>query len=335
MKGIFTIFVLTLSAFAFSACEKVEPQKVVFDTDMGNDIDDAIALAMLFNYEKNGLIDLAAVAVNKANPNAPAYVKMFADYYGRGNLPICFVGDGKTPEEGIFVRKGLENRGLKADSFGDFPKATEFLRKILADSKDKSLVYVSVGFSTNLARLLDSKPDAISPLTGKELFAKKVKYISAMAGEFKNTVSNPNKPQYEYNVTCDIPSAKAVFENCPVPIIFSGFEIGIAVEYPHSKVKSNFAADNPLVYSYELYARHVNKGKDGEHNRPSWDLTSVLYVVSPDSFSLSPTGDVKVTEKGATIFTPNKDGLRRYLILDKEHTASAVLEKLVNDSAQK
>ena len=31
---------------------------VIFDTDAGNDIDDVLAMQMLFNYEKAGKIDL-------------------------------------------------------------------------------------------------------------------------------------------------------------------------------------------------------------------------------------------------------------------------------------
>ena len=42
-----------------------------------------------------------------------------------------------------------------------------------------------VGFSTNLARLLESPADRSSPLTGHELVERKVKLLSLMAGAFQ------------------------------------------------------------------------------------------------------------------------------------------------------
>jgi len=43
------------------------------------------------------------------------------------------------------------------------------LREVLAGQPDRSVVIVQVGFSTNMARLLDSEPDQYSALTGHEL----------------------------------------------------------------------------------------------------------------------------------------------------------------------
>lgn len=47
------------------------PIRVVFDTDMGNDIDDALALSMLHRFQKEGKAEIAAVLVNKGAPAAP------------------------------------------------------------------------------------------------------------------------------------------------------------------------------------------------------------------------------------------------------------------------
>ena len=47
------------------------------------------------------------------------------------------------------------------------------MRKILSEQPDGSVSIAQVGFFTNLSRLLDSKPDKTSPLSGRELIAKK------------------------------------------------------------------------------------------------------------------------------------------------------------------
>ena len=42
----------------FSASIDAEPVKLIFDTDMGNDVDDALALAMLHSLESRGELSL-------------------------------------------------------------------------------------------------------------------------------------------------------------------------------------------------------------------------------------------------------------------------------------
>ena len=72
------------------------------------------------------------------------------------------------------------------------------------------------GTLTNLARLLDSRGDDASPLTGRELAAQKVRLVSMMAGEFRPGKGN------EYNIWNDIPAAQKVFvENGYRPVVAS------------------------------------------------------------------------------------------------------------------
>ena len=53
------------------------------------------------------------------------------------------------------------------------------------------------------------------------------------------------------------------------------------------------------------------------HDRPTWDLTSVLQAVEPrrEYFQLSATGTVTVEKDGFTRFEKDTDGNRRYLVL--------------------
>ena len=50
--------ILTVLIFCFSAIAMAVPQKVIFDTDMGNDCDDVVAFQMLLSYVKSGKADL-------------------------------------------------------------------------------------------------------------------------------------------------------------------------------------------------------------------------------------------------------------------------------------
>jgi purine nucleosidase len=177
---------------------------------------------------------------------------------------------------------------------------------------------VQVGFSTNLARLLNSHGDQNSALSGAQLVAQKVRLLVTMAGHFP-----PAQP--EYNVVTDIPSAQKVFAEWPTPVVFSGFEIGQALLFPARSIELDFSwvRDHPVADAYRSYM-HM------PYDRPSWDLTAALYAVRPDAgyFSLSPNGTVRVDDKGNTLFTPSAEGKHRYLILD-EASKARTLEALI------
>ena len=167
---------------------------------------------------------------------------------------------------------------------------------------------VQVGFSTNLARLLETRADAASLDDGPTLVRKKVRLLSVMAGNFAD-----GKP--EFNLEKDVPSAIKLFRDWPTPIVVSGFEIGAALEFPATRIERDFAyvQDHPVAEAYRSYMKMP-------YDRPTWDLTAVLYAVHPDEgyFSLSPPGTITVLPGGGSHFEPSAAGKHRYLIIKDE-----------------
>ena len=148
-----------------------------------------------------------------------------------------------------------------------------------------------------------------------------------MAGAFAPI---EGKTYREYNVIIDIPAAQKLANDWPTPVVYSGFEIGIAAPYPSKSIEDDYdyVVHHPLAEAYRLY-------NPPPHNRPTWDLTSVLYAVRPDGeyFDLSPPGKVIVTDKGFTQFAAQKGGKHRYLIVT-ESQCPRVVEALVLLSSQ-
>src|SRR5215467_13780765 len=173
------------AALALAGHIMAAPVRVIFDTDMGNDVDDALALAMIHALESKGEAELLAVTITKDNRWAAPYVDLVNTFYGRGSIPVGVVRDGKTPADSKMIQVPAERK--KADgtfvyprrllSGADAPEAVGLLRGILAAEKDHAVTIVQVGFSTNLARLLDSAQD-------RELAARKVRLLAVMAGAF-------------------------------------------------------------------------------------------------------------------------------------------------------
>ena len=315
MKRILSFLLVLMFAFYVHAAE---PVRIVFDTDLGNDVDDAMAIAVIHALQSRGECELLAITTTKDNPYVAPMADILNTFYGRPNIPIAVVKNGPTKEDGKYNKQVFELRGdngnpryprtLTPDSAANLPDAVPFLRKLLAEQPDNSIVLVQVGFFTNFARLLDTPADNISPLTGKELIAKKVKFLSLMAGAF-------NEPPgfKEYNVVSDIPSAKKLVAQWPTEMVFSGHEIGRLIQHPGVSMKEDYGyvKYHPLKDAYQFY-----RGLD--NSQPTYDLTSVLYAVRPnrDYFTLSQNGTVTVQDDGQTTFTADEKGKHRYMIVN-------------------
>ncbi len=308
-------------AVAQPAANSQRPVPLIFDTDIGNDVDDALAMGVIHSLMSRGECELLAVTITKEEFLSAQFVDAVNTFYGRGKIPIGIVHGGAPSEPSKFT--GLAN--VKDDGKFRFPHdlvkpsdvedAVALLRRTLAAARDHSVVVVQVGFSTNLARLLASPPDKVCPLAGVELVRQKVRLLSVMAGAFE-PANGPRQP--EYNVKIDVSAAKKLAEDWPTPIVYSGFEIGLAVTYPADSILRDFryVAHHPLAEAYTLYM-------PPPHERPCWDLTSVLYAIRPNDgyFELSPAGRVQVTDEGVTNFEVQPDGRHRYLILKPEQKA--------------
>jgi inosine-uridine nucleoside N-ribohydrolase len=298
---------------------RAAPVRLIFDTDMGNDVDDAVALAMIHALESRGEARLVAVTVTKDNRWAAPFIDAMNTFYGRGEIPIGVVRNGKTPENNNMIRLPAERRRPDGSFVyphrlvdgREAPEAVGLLRRVLAKEEDGKVVVVQVGFSTNLARLLDSKPDDAGALTGIELVKRKVRLLSMMGGAFPL-----GKP--EYNIQIDIPSAKKLFAEWPTPIVASGYEVGETILYPAASILKDYGyvPDHPLAEAYRDYMKMP-------YDRPMWDPTATLYAVRPRSFSLSPPGTITVDDQGRTHFTGGANGKHRYLTPSAQQASAA------------
>lgn len=317
MHHIRTIVSVSCIAGGLLACTAqafAQPVPLIFDTDIGNDVDDALALGMIHALQSRGACELLAVTITKDHDQCAPFVDAINTFYGRGDIPIGVVRNGVTPAASSFTSladqqdEGVARYPHDLKRGQDAPEAVTLLRNTLAKASDQSVVIAQVGFSTNLARLLTSGPDHLSQLSGLELVKRKVRLLSVMAGAFRPI---GGKAHFEYNVIKDIPSARQIARMWPTPIVYSGFEVGLSIPYPAVSIERDYSyvKHHPLAEAYHLY-------KPPPHNRPTWDLTSVLYAVSPDRnyFNLSPPGRVSVDERGLTTFTAEQNGPHRYLI---------------------
>lgn len=307
-----------LAVLLLAATLSAQPARIIFDTDMGNDIDDALALAVIHALESRGEAKLLAVTLTKDNKDAAPYVDIVNYFYGRPNIPIGVVKNGKTPKDAPMIAVPVANpvypRRLK--NYQDAPEAVSLLTEILSEQPDHSVTIVQVGFFTNLARL-------IATPAGKALAQRKVKQLVMMAGAFP-------KGKKEYNVYIDLPAAAKVFAEWPTPIVTSGYEIGDTIKYPSVSIENdfNYVKNHPVAEAYRNYMKMP-------YDRQTWDLTAVLYAVRPNRgyFSLSENGTITTDAEGVTTHTANPAARQQYLIVNDTQRAR-VLEALIQLASQ-
>ena len=336
--AILAFMLLALGALPLMATDappaRLFPVPIILDTDIGNDVDDALALAVLHAGQARGDCELLGVTLTNPDELAGPFVNVLNTFYGRPGIPIgcTHASLHHEPRKFVSLAEVRDNGQYRYPHTllrnGDAPEAVQLLRALLGRQPDHSVVLVQIGFFSNLAALLDTPGDTNSPLTGHELVVQKVRLLSVMAGAFQ-AIGN-NQHYLEYNVCCDLPASQKLAKEWPTPIVWSGFEIGNTVEYPAASIEHDFGyvPHHPVAEAYSLYLPMP-------YNRPSWDLTAALYAVHPDRdyYDLSPPGRVTVEADGFTRFTPAEGGRDRFLIL-KDGQAARLREALVQLASQ-
>jgi hypothetical protein len=126
------------------------------------------------------------------------------------------------------------------------------------------VVIAAVGLLTALQMLLDSPPDAASPLTGFELVRVKVRQLVSMGMGSYPSGTDP------FNWRMDVAAAARVLNDWPAPLVVSEWGSDI---FTGSELHARTPHENPIRTAYEIYLGGPGK------NRPSWDLAAVLYAV--------------------------------------------------------
>ncbi|MCX6867471.1 MAG: nucleoside hydrolase [Verrucomicrobia bacterium] len=294
-----------------------EPVKIILDVDLCEDVDDAGALATLHGLANRGEAEILATIVSSKNEWVVPCLDAINTWYGRPDLPIGYqrghqygYGNTKDPDRETTSKYAeavakASPHDLKRSS--DAPEAATLCRQILAKQPDQSVTFVTVGFLTNLKNLLDSRPDAHSPLDGVALVKQKVKQWVCMGGKFPE--GRFPEGNGEYNLMWDTVASVRAVNDWPTPIVFSGFEIGVRVK-AGARLRDT-PETNPVRACYQHY--------NGLNDRESWDQTAVLCAVRGASkyWTLSEPGfgimHARVAH-GYNGWIPWEQGPHRYLV---------------------
>lgn len=280
-------------------------KQIFIDTDMGSDCDDVAAVAILAHFHKQGKINLLGISHTSAEPRTVEYLDMVCRFYGFETENFAAAskewGIGEFREG--FFDDVLDGFAYSKPSLG--LNAVQLMRKQLSTAKDATVL--CIGPLNNMSRFLDSQPDEISPLSGKEILAQNVKEVVVMGGIFGNKRYDfyGETFEVEYNIKLDVSASENFIENCPTKITFVEFELGYNVKTFADTVAAE--RETPIRRAYRLFR---------VCERESWDVIAALYCFFGTNgyYQMSTEGKCVVEKDGKTNFYKVQGGKHQYLI---------------------
>ncbi len=297
-----------------------EPVALIVDTDIFSDADDVGALAIAHALQLREEAKLLAVAVNTRTSrpavatNSWRCVAAINDFYGAADVPIGthLPNNGSEVNTVDFVGPCAQ---LASPSTPTPQSAVDVYRRALAGADDQSVVIASAGYFGNLADLLRSPPDSISPLSGAELVASKVRTLVAMGGGYPSRGG-------ETNLSGDPAAAQHVAANWPTKLVWAGYEVGDQVHTGQTIARVH-PTNSPVRVAYEAFVGPGNWIY-------SYDLVALYHAIRPTGSPLSEVGPGRntITSTGANTFTFG-EGDQWYLQLADPPSLEASIEALL------
>jgi purine nucleosidase len=172
---------------------------VLLDTDLGSDVDDAIALALLLACPELRLVALTTVAADvRSRARAAARLLGLA---GRSEVEVCAGAREALVRRGRFAWRGIETEGYPEGPDARLSDEPAPERIVRAARETPGLELVAIGPLTNLAHALALDPE----------LPRRVARLTVMGGHVRRVAIGARvcEPGIDYNL-CSDPEASAM-----------------------------------------------------------------------------------------------------------------------------
>lgn len=245
--------------------------KIVVDTDIGDDIDDAFALALVLSSPE---LQLTGITTTWGDTQLrAALVERFLSETGHAGIPVA---EGMpTQSKTAFSQAAWAKGGPVGKTHA---KAAEWLLQQIREHPGE-LTLVAIGPLTNIGAAIQQ--DAAT--------FRKLKRVVLMGGSIRRRYGDlgyaPDRgPEPEYNIVCDIPAAQKLFAS-GVPIFMMPLD-STQLKLDEVKRQVVFSAATPLTNALAaLYYQW------GQQTPTLFDVMAAAYVIDP---SLCPVQSMKI-----------------------------------------
>ena len=270
--GLAIILMVTIGASAATPITRV-----ILDTDIGTDIDDAFALALIINSPELQLLGVTTVSGDTA-ARARLAAKFLWEAGGKWRqVPVVAGVPGSAqPIEQTHWADDFAGPQLLKESAVDFLRG-QFHRR------PGEITLIAIGELTNVAALLKADP----------LVAKKIKRIVLMGGSIARGYAPGSKPEAEWNIKSNPSAARAVFTS-GIPILMAPLDVTAMLQLDAAARSRIFNEGRPVTNALAaLY--HLWKNE----TPTLFDPMAVALVIDPDLCQTQELA-IEVDEQGFT-----------------------------------
>ncbi len=277
------------------------PTRVILDTDIGTDVDDCLALAVILGSPELHLEGVTCVYGDVAL--RARMVRTLLALRGHPAVPVL-LGE-REPLLGLrpIYWEGHEGQGLldpdatDADATTGDENAVDYIVRTVLDNPEQ-IHLLAIGPLTNVALALKRDPRVARDLAG----------LTIMGGALRGPDSL-ELPYVEHNLRCDPEAAHLVFTS-GAPITLVPLDVTTRVRITPAHVARIVAADTPyhaaIAEQVTRYPRFGRLGYTFLH-----DPLAAAIVIRPDLVTLHPVHlDVELTGRltaGATLMRAPTD----------------------------
>ncbi len=259
-------------------------EKVIIDTDIGDDIDDAFALALALRSPE---VEILGVTTTFGDTETRAkLVDRMLGEVGRQDIPVA-AGAGAHVDS-VFTQR----RYAEGGHFGrpSHPAAVDFMLEQIRRNPGE-ITLVAIGPLMNLGAAIDRDPATFRQLKRVVLMGGSIYRSYGDVGYFP-----AHGPQAEWNIENDIPSAQKLFAS-GVPLYMMPLDsTQLALDEVNRSIL--FHSGTPLTDALTLLYHAW-----GQQTPTLFDVVTVAYIVNEKVCPVQPMR-IRVDEKGFTRVEP-------------------------------
>ncbi len=260
--------------------------KVVVDTDIGDDVDDALALALILSCPELELVGVSTVYGD--TETRARLAKLILKAWDKPDIPVA-VGEGKPLDASRAPRAEINQAPALREAKEELPPLDPREgHKLLAESvmsDPGNVTVLTIGAMTNLALALREEPALVEKAAG---------FVS-MAGVI-------GQKRAEWNVMCDSAAAEECFSKCALTMV--GLDVTTRCQLPEEAIGEMEAGND----RGKLLRQFIDLWRGGKRNLPTLHDPLAAGLLADPTFCKTERGTVSVDRHGHTNFEAEPSG---------------------------
>lgn len=276
-RGLFFIVLASLLAgWGVAQPRAAEPQKIIIDTDIGDDVDDAFAVDLALASPELKILGISSAWGDTAL-RARMLDRMLCET-GRTGVAV-HVGI-PTKASAVFTQAAWAKAGIER-AHGD---AVSFLLE-QASRYPGEITLLAIGPLTNVGAAIDRDPAGF----------RKLKRVVIMGGSIHRGYGENAPAEPEYNIARDPAAAQKLFRS-GVPLFVLPLD-STQIKFDESRLSALASVSTPMTDSLQILVAEWRRNKGASPTL--FDAVAAAYALDAASCPMTPL-HIEVDDKGFT-----------------------------------